>query len=578
MWTRLAVVASRSQTGRKVIAVLLAAVALLLAYLLWLLVFLPLQMIGSRAPSSDDDCPPAGAAGSRRAVPAGTHRFDLGDSQDSAKALANLVGDQWDISEIGGWRPNDGYGEHVTGRALDVMVKDQRGDEIADYLVANAAAVGVDNVIWQQRIWSAARAGEGWRPMEDRGSDTQNHRDHVHTLLAPGAPVLQELPGMSPPAADSQAMVGPAPAPADPAAVPPFTVAPSEPYREGQSSTAGQEIQVDAAALRNVAVVAQVAAELWPDDTARRDRATLIATITMMVETGMQNYASSAVPETLQFPHDRVGSDHDSAGLFQQRVNQGAYGSAAQIMDPSYSTRMFFGAPPQGAPANRAWGLLDYERIKGKDWLSVDPGSVVADIQRPAESYRYRYGLWVEAAQKVIGAAAGINVAVDQLSPAGQKKNCSTGAAPQAPVGEANGANDYEPTRQGREGVDPWNFYWGECVSFTAWKVRTTTRHQTFTNNWTGPNGATAHFGNAKEWEAAGRAVGIPVDTTPAAGSIAVRRSGTAGHVAYVTKVHPDGKIDVAEYNFSARHAYGTRANLDWKNSGEFDVFIHFEQ
>lgn len=567
-WTRLAVVASRSESGRKVIAVVVAALVLLLAYLMWLVVFLPLQLIGgAQRPEAEANCPPARAEG---AVPAGTHRYNLGDSKASAKSLAQLVGDRWDIGEIGGWRPEDGYGEHSTGLALDIMVTGQRGDEIADYLVANAAALGIDNVIWQQRIWSAQRGA--WRDMEDRGSDTQNHKDHVHTLLKEDAPVQQQLPGMDTGAPAQQAMVGPAPAPVDPAAVAPFKVAPSEPYREGQQSTAAQEIPIDAAALRNTAVVAKVAGEVWPNDPVRRDRATLIATITMLVESGAQNYASSSVPETLQFPHDRVGSDHDSAGLFQQRVNQGAYGSAAQIMDPAYSTRMFFGAPPEGAPANRAWGLNDYQRVKGKDWLTVDPGSVVADIQRPAESYRYRYGLWVEAAQKVIAAAAGINVEIDQLTAAAQK-NCAPASGQKVTAGEANGGNDYEPYRRGREGVDDWNFYWGECVSFTAWKVRTTTKHKDFTNNWKG-----AHFGNANEWEAAARQAGITVDTNPAPGSIAVRRSGTAGHVAYVTKVHPDGKINVSEYNFGARHAYGTRSDLDWKADGSFDVFIHFEQ
>ena len=125
-------------------------------------------------------------------------------------------------------------------------------------------------------------------------------------------------------------------------------------------------------------------------------------------------------------------------------------------------------------------------------------------------------------------------------------------------------------------GVDPWSFYWRECVSYTAWMVRTTTGHSAFVNNYT-LNGRTAHFGNAQEWPAAARVVGIPVDTTPAVGSIAVRMTGTWGHVAYVTKVHPNGNIDVSASHYASPHVYGVRTDVDWRASGAFDQFIHFE-
>ena len=35
-------------------------------------------------------------------------------------------------------------------------------------------------IIWQQHIWTAERGGDSWRPMKSRGSDTANHKDHVH--------------------------------------------------------------------------------------------------------------------------------------------------------------------------------------------------------------------------------------------------------------------------------------------------------------------------------------------------------------------------------------------------------------
>ena len=64
-----------------------------------------------------------------------------------------------------------------------------RATALAAYAKAHASELGIDYIIWYQRIWSVARAAEGWRPMEDRGSDTENHRDHVHINVKPGASV-----------------------------------------------------------------------------------------------------------------------------------------------------------------------------------------------------------------------------------------------------------------------------------------------------------------------------------------------------------------------------------------------------
>lgn len=81
--------------------------------------------------------------------------------------------------------------EHGTGRAVDWMVpggwQNAAGKAVADrmakWLEDNAKPLGVEYIIWDQRIWSMARASEGWRPMEDRGSPTENHLDHVHVTL-----------------------------------------------------------------------------------------------------------------------------------------------------------------------------------------------------------------------------------------------------------------------------------------------------------------------------------------------------------------------------------------------------------
>lgn len=73
-----------------------------------------------------------------------------------------------------------GRNEHATGQALDIMVSGETGWRVAEFLLAHQAELGVEYLIYEQRIWSVDRAGEGWRPMSDRGSVTANHYDHVH--------------------------------------------------------------------------------------------------------------------------------------------------------------------------------------------------------------------------------------------------------------------------------------------------------------------------------------------------------------------------------------------------------------
>jgi hypothetical protein len=86
-----------------------------------------------------------------------------------------------DITAYGGTR-GDGS-EHASGKALDIMTSGARGAEIAAWLQANYSKLGIVEIIYQQKIWTAQRASEGWRAMADRGSATANHYDHIHVLV-----------------------------------------------------------------------------------------------------------------------------------------------------------------------------------------------------------------------------------------------------------------------------------------------------------------------------------------------------------------------------------------------------------
>ncbi|MGK9270500.1 hypothetical protein KXR83_05805 [Williamsia muralis] len=94
-----------------------------------------------------------------------------------------------------------------------------------------------------------------------------------------------------------------------------------------------------------------------------------IGVATAIVESGLKMYANAGVPESLSFPHDAVGSDHDSVGLFQQR--QAGWGTLQQRMNPRASAGLFF------------------DRLMSFDWRSMDPGAAAQKVQVSAFPDRY---------------------------------------------------------------------------------------------------------------------------------------------------------------------------------------------
>ena len=101
-------------------------------------------------------------------------------AQAAANAVVSNVPGARGIT-IGGTRPSAADpGGHPSGLALDYMVNSDvaTGNAIVDYHIANWEALGVEYVIYRQRMLSSP--GGSWKQMEDRGSPTQNHMDHPH--------------------------------------------------------------------------------------------------------------------------------------------------------------------------------------------------------------------------------------------------------------------------------------------------------------------------------------------------------------------------------------------------------------
>lgn len=94
-------------------------------------------------------------------------------------------------------------------------------------------------------------------------------------------------------------------------------------------------------------------------------KAAKIALMTAMAESSLKMWANNSVPESLNYPYDAIGSDHDSVGLFQQRDN-GAWGTVEQRMNPRASAGMF------------------YDALMGVDWQSMSPAQAAQAVQRSA--------------------------------------------------------------------------------------------------------------------------------------------------------------------------------------------------
>ena len=85
---------------------------------------------------------------------------------------------------------------HDRGLALDIFfpIEDGAGGRegwaAAHWLVANAERLGVAVVIYDDKIWSARRGGEGWRSYQHPSgstTDTDRHLDHIHVDVVAGS-------------------------------------------------------------------------------------------------------------------------------------------------------------------------------------------------------------------------------------------------------------------------------------------------------------------------------------------------------------------------------------------------------
>ncbi|CAF1185433.1 unnamed protein product [Didymodactylos carnosus] len=95
-----------------------------------------------------------------------------------------------------------------------------------------------------------------------------------------------------------------------------------------------------------------------------------VAIVTAIVESNIRVYANKYVAESLKYPHDAVGSDHDSVGIFQQRPIY--WGTVKDCMDPTTSAGKFYAA---------------LKKVAG--WQNVSVGTAAQKVQKSAFPLRY---------------------------------------------------------------------------------------------------------------------------------------------------------------------------------------------
>lgn len=363
--------------------------------------------------------------------------FDAGGLTPHAQSVRKYIFEKWPtIKDIGGYRPPDGYNEHSTGNALDVMIPDwsgagkRTGDEVLAWAQKNAAELGYTHAIWQQKFFP--KSNPDGSMMEDRGSPTQNHMDHVHLFMndepkggiaAVGGP---DSAGISNSDAGNLGSTS-------------FSSGSSStPIGSGISTSSGGSAswgnsgggsKFNSATEAKRGGVTPVWIENWPasiggggsggsdlsstvsgdpsslstgsgnlpakkdlkkgaskqdmmdavyrigKEKGMSDEEILAAGETLLAESDGKNYANSNVPESLSRPHDAVGSDHKSVGVMQQQVGMG-WGELDQLMDPEYAIGRFYDEmkknPGSGPAHQRAQSVQRSAFSDGSNYLAKE--------------------------------------------------------------------------------------------------------------------------------------------------------------------------------------------------------------
>lgn len=209
--------------------------------------------------------------------------------------------------------------------------------------------------------------------------------------------------------------------------------------------------------------------------------AAILGVACAMVETGdgltIRNLANTQVPESLKFPFDGLGGDHDSIGIFQQRSI--GWGLVSQRMNPRQAATMFFNRLPP-------------------DWRNLPPGDAIQRTQQSDFGGRYavaiplatqkvqtlrkaREGVASTVAGTPLGAAATAAGAPIGLNPATVADAVKTSPSPVGDINSALGKPNPDNEGAVQEALRQLGkpYIWGakgpnvfDCSGLIAWAFR----------------------------------------------------------------------------------------------------------
>ena len=119
----------------------------------------------------------------------------------------------------------------------------------------------------------------------------------------------------------------------------------------GDATATSASISLTAAQTDQAATIVAATKALGMDQ-----HAAAIAIMVARQESTLANLANPTVPASLAYPHEGLGSNADSLGVFQQRPSMG-WGTVAQLMDPGYAAAKFLStlAAVSGWESMPAW-------------------------------------------------------------------------------------------------------------------------------------------------------------------------------------------------------------------------------
>lgn len=183
-------------------------------------------------------------------------------------------------------------------------------------------------------------------------------------------------------------------------------------------SSNGGQIKLDANQVRNATTIRDVGLQVGASTQDIK-----IALMTGLQESKLKNLSNtSAYPESGALTTEGDGRDNDSVGIFQQRPQSG-WGTVAQLMDPVYAAKAFFGGktgPNKGSPR----GLFD---IPGYAGLPL--GAAAQAVQ--VSAFPFAYDQWSATADAILAQLGG--TVPNQCDPnAGNPDATKTGNVDQA--------------------------------------------------------------------------------------------------------------------------------------------------